>query len=454
MKLSSASEARRIQDRRHREPSAWLPLLVYALVIPLTVVASGLAGWYIATGETPTALAERLLQGPRISMAMPPRPGAEKPAEALLRPPAAVVTETSPPTDAPDKTPSAQPEKPAEKPAEQRTEKPAQTTTEKPAEQPAEQPAEKPAQPAAPAKPVSSFVAPPPPPPLAEPSAPPAGESLAPPAFAQLPTPSPVAAPLPPAPLPELLHQSPNGLLPIRAAGLEAWKVYARPIGAGQSKPGPKIAVVVMGLGLSRDATSAAIAKLPADVSLSFSPYGSTLDGWIKRARDTGHEALLDLPLEPPDFPQHDAGPLAILASHSPGEAITRLDVLLAKATGYVGVAASLRSPVTATDSWALMLHDLKDRGLLLIGNGLVGVEDQVMPAAAAVTLVADDTPYRSAIDAKLARLLLAAKRDGSAIVTLSARPVSFERLLAFLASLPENGVTLVPVSALAKSPP
>jgi len=436
VKLAFTSDDRLLPASERSGGNVWVTPLIYGLLLPFTVIAVGLSGWYMATGETPAALAARLLQGPRISMPMPTRPGPEKPNEALMRPP-------------PAPTPTLTPERPAE-PA------PAPAPiAEKAAEPPVEKPAEKPAPAPAPAAPAqSSYMPPPPPPVLAEPATPPGGESLAPPSFAQLPTPKESARPLPAAPIPDLLRASPSGSLPVRAGNRAAWKLYARPLTVAQTKPGAKIAVVVTDLGLSRDATLAALGKLPPDVSLSFSPYASTLDGWLKKAREDGHEVLLDLPLEPPNFPQHDPGALAVLQSHSPGEALGHLDAVLGKAGGYVGVTATLRSPVTATDSWALMLGELRDRGLLFLGDGLVGVDDKVMPAAASITLVADETPFRTAIDVKLARALASAQRDGSAIVTLSPRPVSFERLIAFLDSLPEKNVTLVPVSALVHPEP
>jgi polysaccharide deacetylase 2 family uncharacterized protein YibQ len=437
LKLAGFSSDDRLMPAASRAAgNFWIGPLIYGLLLPFTVIAVGFSGWYVVTGETPNAIAARLLQGPRISLPMPARPGPEKPQEALMRPPEAPTPTLTP-------APAAPPP-----PAEEKVE-------EKPAPAPAPAPeAEKPAPPPPPPPAASTYVPPPPPPAMAEPATPPGGESLAPPSFAQLPALKEAGRPLPPAPVPDLLRASANGPLPVTANGRAPWKVYARPVTVAQSKPGAKIAVVVTDLGLSRDATTAAIAKLPAEVSLSFSPYASTLDQWIKKARDSGHETLMDLPLEPPNFPQHDPGALAVLQSHSPGEALGRMDEVLGKATSYVGVAASLRSPVTATDSWTLMLQELRERGLLLLGDGLVGVDDKSMPAAASITLVADETPFRTAIDARLARALATALRDGSAVVTLSARPVSFERLLAFLASLPEKNAMLVPVSALVRPEP
>jgi len=448
VRLAFSSEDRLMPAASPPAGRIWIGPLIYGLLLPFTVIAVAFGGWYVVTGETPGALATRLLQGPRISQPMPPRPGPEKPAEALMRPPEPAP---APPVEKPAEPPAvnlpaAAPPPVVEKPAE----KPAEKAAEKPLEKPADKPA---AAPPTSSPPTSSYVAPPPPAEGKEPAVPP-GDSLAPPSFAQLPIPKSFGQPLPPAPIPDLLRQSAGGPLPIRAGTRFAWKAYGRPITVAQGKPGAKIAVVVTDLGMSRDGTLAAMDKLPPDVSLSFSPYASGLDALIRKARDDGHEVLLDLPLEPPNFPQHDPGALAVLQSHSPGEAVQHLTAVLGKATSYVGLTAWLRSPVTATESWTTMLQELRDRGLLILGDGLVGVDDKAMPAAASITLVADETPFRTAIDAKFARALATAQRDGSAIVTLSPRPVSFERLLAFIASLPEKNVQLVPASALVHPEP
>ena len=476
MKLAFSSDDRLLPPPGDDERSRWGGTLIFGLLVPFTLAVVTLGGWYLVTGETPLDLDDRLSHGPRIALPMPARPGGEKPSDGLIKPPGAAQAPAlspmqmpvAPQPTAPAAAPAAAPE---EKPADNKPAGPPQITlpstqapeTATPAPQAPQQiHAEAPKEAAKPAAaapvpaapPTSSFVAPPPPPALDEPAIPPGGDSLAPPSFAQLPTPKESAKPLAPAPLPDLLRQTGAGSLPIRAGGKEAWRVYGRPVSVAQTKPGAKIAVVVTGLGLSTESTAAAINKLPADISLSFSPYAGGLTEQIRKAREDGHEVLLDLPLEPVNFPAHDAGPLAVLQSHSPGEAIGHLDTVLGKGGGYVGLAALPRSPVTATESWPLMLQELRDRGLLLVGDGLVGIEDKAMPAAAQVTLVVDETPFRTAIDAKLARVLATAQRDGSAIIYISARPISFERVLAFIASFPEKNVTLVPVSALVRPEP
>ncbi len=430
--------------------SRWASILVYGVVVPFTLAAVAASGWYVATGETPLDLLSGLGAAPRIDMVMPPRPGPEKPAASLLRPPA---TPEAAVKQAADQAAPAQP--PAGRPEARKTET-ERTDPQKRGAAPAGPPpinlptTAAPPPTTAPA-PSTSAVQPQPPPAMAEPVIPPGGEPLAPPSFAQLPSREEKdIRPLPPGPLPELLRQGRNGALPVVAAGKESWKAYARPF-TGDAKL-PRIAIVVTGLGLSRDATNAAIAKLPPEVSLSFSPYASGLEAWIKKARAGGHEVLLDLPLEPPNFPLHDAGPLAVLSHHSPAEAIEHLETVLTKANSYVGVAAALRSPVAASEQWGPMLRDLKTRGLLFVGDGLVGVAETNMPPAASVTLVADETPFRIAIDARLTRLLMAAQRDGAALAYVSPRPVTFERILSWAATLSEKGALLAPASAVVRN--
>src|SRR3546814_12743228 len=82
----------------------------------------------------------------------------------------------------------------------------------------------------------------------------------------------------------------------------------------------PRIAVVLTGLGLSDSATQAAIEQLPAAATLSFSPYARGLERWIALARSSGHEALIDLPLEPTTFPNEEPGPHALVTGPPPHE--------------------------------------------------------------------------------------------------------------------------------------
>jgi len=267
-----------------------------------------------------------------------------------------------------------------------------------------------------------------------------------PPTFASLPV-QPPSSPLTEAPVKDLLAESSQGPLPVVAAdGRQPWKVYARPFDAAEAKP--KVAVVVVGLGLDQAATEAAIARLPPEVSLAFSPYAADLAKWIKKARDGGHEALVTLPIEAAGPTVSDPGPLGLLANAAGDDNVARLEYMLAAAPGVVGVVASA-SPFTTSPGAAPVLAALLRRGLLYVGDGAKGAR---VPPAVAVTDTVDQDPWRDSIDAHLAMAVASAKVQGSAVVLASATPVALDRLVAWMASLAPR-VVAVPVSALAKPP-
>jgi polysaccharide deacetylase 2 family uncharacterized protein YibQ len=103
-------------------------------------------------------------------------------------------------------------------------------------------------------------------------------------------------------PDPRLTEQTRYGPVPrIGLDGARPAEIFARP---AVSLPGlPRIALLVGGMGLSSRATEAAIAALPGAVTLGFAPYGVGLARQTARARETGHELVLEIPMEPFDFP-------------------------------------------------------------------------------------------------------------------------------------------------------
>lgn len=266
-----------------------------------------------------------------------------------------------------------------------------------------------------------------------------------PPTYASLPARLGEAKPLAAAPLAPLLRQSANGPLPVIAGdGRQSWKVYARPFDAPAAKP--RLSVIVTGLGLDRDATEAAIFKLPPDVTLAFSPYAGGLDKWIKRARDAGHEVMLVLPTEPAGFPALDPGPWGLLSGNPVEENIARLEHVLGRAGSYVGVFAPdgnfVRSPKLAP-----VLMALRERGLLYVGDG---VKDAGL-ANAAVSAILDPGLFRDAIEARLTQAARTARTAGHGMVVASPSPVAFDRLVHWLDGLSEQGIVLAPASAVVK---
>jgi hypothetical protein len=265
------------------------------------------------------------------------------------------------------------------------------------------------------------------------------------PTFSGLPSRFEKSKPLGEAPLPALVKQTRMGLLPVTAPdGRQSWQAYARPFSGSADKP--KVGAVVTDLGLNKDATEAAIARLPPDVTLAFSPYAGGLDKWFKKARDAGHEVMLQLPSEPMSFPAQDPGPLALLTTLSAEENGQRLETVLSRAAGYVGVIGT-GGRLATSDHMAPVLQALKERGLLYVGDG--ADRDGAPPSTPG--LVADQEPFRDAIDMRLGQVAAQARRGGGALAVVSARPVSLDRLVAFLSGLSDQGLQSAPASAIVK---
>ena len=209
-----------------------------------------------------------------------------------------------------------------------------------------------------------------------------------------------------------------------------------------------KIAVVVQGLGLSMSATEAAVSKLPPQVALSFSPYAHDLKKWLERAKATGHEVLVEVPMESKKFPAEDPGPLGLLTSLQAKENGERLDTIFKVCPGAIGIHDGSGSKFREAEGpMRLVFAKLKEKNLFYIqGEPGAHISEPGVPNAIA-DVVIDERPFRAAIDARLDYAERLAKYQGSAVTVMSAKPVSFERLALWLDQLDKRGIALTPVS-------
>jgi polysaccharide deacetylase 2 family uncharacterized protein YibQ len=264
---------------------------------------------------------------------------------------------------------------------------------------------------------------------------------------------------LAPAPQPELLADGPDGPLPVIAPdGRVAWQVYARPFTAPDPKT-PRISLVIAGLGLSQPATEAAIQQLPGAVSLAFMPYARGLETWIAKARAAGHEVLLELPMEPFDYPRNDPGPHTLLAAGDPESNLERLDWLLSRFSGYVGVTNFMGGKFTTSEpALRPILGEIKERGLLYLDsrasqNSVAGriARDLELPRAINNRFI-DSEASRVAIDARLFELERIAKSAGVAVGIGFPYPVTIERISHWASGLAAKRMVLAPLSAVANA--
>ncbi len=255
---------------------------------------------------------------------------------------------------------------------------------------------------------------------------------------------------------PTLLQIKDDAKLPIIGVdGRQPWSTYGRPFNLDDSRP--RVAVVVVGLGLSREETDRAISGLPGAISVSFSPYSRDLENQMARARRAGHEALVDLPMEPLDFPRDDPGPSTLLTSLSLVDNLNRLEWVLGRAPGYVGVVTWMGSQFTTVED-ALMpvLDELRQRGLLFVDSRgssrsiATELASSIQLPRAFNNAFVDASPSADAIDRALAGLESIARQQRYAVGIARPLPVTLDRIARWAGTLEGKGIALAPVSAIA----
>ncbi len=268
------------------------------------------------------------------------------------------------------------------------------------------------------------------------------------------------AAGMHPHPDPLLLEQSDLGPLPVIGKdGRVPWRVYARPYSLLDERP--RIAVVIAGLGISETMTQQVIESMPGEVTLSFAAFSKNIKKWIDKSRADGHEVLIDLPMEPIDYPASDPGPRTLLASVPIDQNLRQLEWILSRATGYIGVATYMGSGL-GTKPRALnpILTELKNRGLLLVDTrenpiSLTGklAREMGMTVATNESFI-DRQPAGKIISERLAKLEIRAKDHGTIVAVARPLPVTLQLLKPWIASLKGKGLALAPVSAIATTKP
>ena len=259
---------------------------------------------------------------------------------------------------------------------------------------------------------------------------------------------------------PRLLEKSRYGMIPVVADGLKPFTVYAAEADRAKAAKMPVVSIVVGGLGVGAAKTTDAIMKLPSAVTLAFTPYGSDPGKLAERARAQRHEILLQIPMEPFDYPDNDPGPQTLLTTLNADQNIDRMYWHMSRFQGYAGVANFMGGRFVVAD--AVMQPIVKEaakRGLGYFDDGSsprsvagAAAAAQAMPFAKG-DITIDTVPTAVEIDHALANLENLAKERGTAVGVASALPISIERISAWTKTLDSHGIMLVPLTtAMLKS--
>ncbi len=255
-----------------------------------------------------------------------------------------------------------------------------------------------------------------------------------------------------------LIEKTGFGSLPKRAGdGRRPFDVYARPWSGAR---GARIAIVIGGLGLSQTGTQSAIEKLPGEVTLAFAPHGNSIGRWMTTARRSGHEILMQIPMEPFDYPAVNPGRNTLTVNAGDEKNLANLHWVLGRTTNYTGVmnymGARFVSDRTALEP---LMVELGRRGLLYLDDGTSArsLASQLAPAKgvplASGDAVIDERKNRGDILKKLDELERIARAKGYALGTGSAFDVTIDAVSSWVNEAKKRGIEVVPVSALAADP-
>lgn len=241
----------------------------------------------------------------------------------------------------------------------------------------------------------------------------------------------------------------------VAPAGTPQWKQNAAAFAPEYNKG--KIVIIIDDMGMDKRRSAEAL-TLPGPLTLSYLPYATHLQPSVDEARQTGHEVLVHIPMEP-ESTSIDAGPTVLRASMTDDEMRTMIDKNLSAFTGYVGFNNHMGSKLTQDQqAMQIVMAEAVKRGLLVVDSrtSAVSVADQVAGAFGAAHTLRDvfldhNEDLNSVKDA-LAQLENVARHKGYAVAIGHPKDNTLTALREWLPTLAGKGLQLAPVSAVVRT--
>jgi polysaccharide deacetylase 2 family uncharacterized protein YibQ len=216
-----------------------------------------------------------------------------------------------------------------------------------------------------------------------------------------------------------------------------------------------KIVLIVTDLGLSKSMTLEAM-QLSKNFTLGFSPYANNVDEWIDQAVSKGFEAVINLPMQPIDYPVNDPGPYAMLQNLSIGENLSRLDWILSRSKKIVGVYSNANETFSSSRANVLpVLENLKKhRKILAYGNitndqSLNSLSSSIGNEYSPVNINIDEELNEAKINSNLLRLEGIATTQGYAVGYINPYPMTIKMVNTWMEGLDKKTTAIVPLSNL-----
>ena len=178
-------------------------------------------------------------------------------------------------------------------------------------------------------------------------------------------------------------------------------------------------------------------------MTLAFTPYGSDPGKLAERARAQRHEILLQIPMEPFDYPDNDPGPQTLLTTLDAEQNLDRLYWHLSRFQGYAGIANFMGARFVATDTaMEPIVREAAKRGLGYFDDG--STPRSVAASLAAARRCPSPRPMSPSTRCRHRRKSTARwpsskhwpRNAGIAVGVASALPISIERLGAWIKTL------------------
>ena len=256
--------------------------------------------------------------------------------------------------------------------------------------------------------------------------------------------------------------------LPMQNDNMKPWEAYGRKIDVMPMFN--KVAVVVKNMGVNNINSDLIISRLPAEISLSFSPYAASLAESVKQGREGGHETYVDMILPSKDYSRTDSGPLALNFDLPVDENIQILEKILAQNIAVGGFTLCEGVDNASYNEYFLAIMEmLEKRGLLLLdathGSNIATNNVKGLDRVRA-DVVIDGDYNRDSIQKKLETAEKKALKNGNVVVVVDPKPVVILEVYNWISTFSEQltydemkaqGVTefkkpfiLVPLSNLA----
>lgn len=218
-----------------------------------------------------------------------------------------------------------------------------------------------------------------------------------------------------------------------------------------------KVVIIIDDMGVDR--RSAEVIAIKEPLTLAFLPYARNLQAQTLKAKSNGHELMIHVPMQP-ESRTENPGPDVLTTDMTEEQVDAVLEKAFNSFSGYVGINNHMGSRMTADGQrMAWVMEELQKRKLFFVDSmtsaksmGWRKAQEYGL-AYAKRDVFLDDATDMASVQASLRQLERAAYKNGVAIAIGHPKENTIAALKAWLPTLKDKGLTLVPVSQVLHRP-